>query len=116
MGVNEATRRRTSLSCPPQFISEHDGRFHETPVIWLHTAKGNGETSSGGHCTWCLTLFHIVFLTQLQDGNESPFTRLSHSDRYHKILEARKQLPVFAQMDDFYKMVSSAVPLCSWGG
>jgi hypothetical protein len=115
-GVNEATRRRTFSELSPQFITfitEHNGRFHETPIIRLHTAKGDGETSSSGHCTWCSALLHIAFLTQLQDGNENPFTRLSHSDRYHKLLKARKQLPVFAQMDDFYKMVSSALPLCS---
>ena len=46
----------------------------------------------------------------LQDGKENPFTRMPHSDRYHKILEARKTLPVYTQMDDFYKMVSSTLP------
>ncbi|KAH9998704.1 P-loop containing nucleoside triphosphate hydrolase protein [Russula vinacea] len=40
----------------------------------------------------------------LQDGKENPFTRMPHSDRYHKILEARKTLPLYTQMDDFYKM------------
>jgi pre-mRNA-splicing factor ATP-dependent RNA helicase DHX15/PRP43 len=54
--------------------------------------------------------FHVVFSTPLQNGKENPFTRLPHSDQYHKILEARKKLPVFAQMGDFYKMVSSAPP------
>ncbi|KAH9059630.1 P-loop containing nucleoside triphosphate hydrolase protein [Lactarius vividus] len=38
------------------------------------------------------------------EGNENPFTRLPHSPQYRKILEARKKLPVFAQMDEFYKM------------
>ncbi|KAN0128988.1 P-loop containing nucleoside triphosphate hydrolase protein [Lactarius tabidus] len=38
------------------------------------------------------------------DGNENPFTRLPHSPQYHKILEARKKLPVFTQMDEFYKI------------
>ena len=56
------------------------------------------------------TLLYIVFLTPLQDSTENPFTRLPHSDRYHKILEARKKLPVYTQMDDFYKMVSSTLP------
>jgi pre-mRNA-splicing factor ATP-dependent RNA helicase DHX15/PRP43 len=45
----------------------------------------------------------------LQNGNENPFTRLPHSPQYHKILEARKNLPVFAQMDKFYDIVSSAL-------
>ncbi|KAH9986863.1 P-loop containing nucleoside triphosphate hydrolase protein [Russula vinacea] len=38
------------------------------------------------------------------DGNENPFTRLPHSPQYLKILEARKKLPVFAQMEEFYEM------------
>ncbi|KAI0288751.1 P-loop containing nucleoside triphosphate hydrolase protein [Russula brevipes] len=38
------------------------------------------------------------------EGNENPFTRLPHSPQYHKILEARKKLPVFTQMDEFYKI------------
>jgi pre-mRNA-splicing factor ATP-dependent RNA helicase DHX15/PRP43 len=49
-------------------------------------------------------------LTSLQDGNENPFTRLPHSPQYHKILEARKKLPVFTQMDEFYKIVSLLCP------
>ncbi|KAN0128993.1 P-loop containing nucleoside triphosphate hydrolase protein [Lactarius tabidus] len=48
-----------------------------------------------------------VTATQVQgamDGNENPFTNLPHSPQYHEILEARKNLPVFAQMDEFYKI------------
>ncbi len=52
----------------------------------------------------------IVFLTTLQEGKENPFTRLPHSPQYHKILGARKKLPVFAQMDEFYELVSPAPP------
>ncbi len=58
---------------------------------------------------------HIVFLTPLQDGKENPFTRLPHSDQYYKILEARKKLPVYGQMDGFYKLVSSALPFAREG-
>jgi hypothetical protein len=61
------------------------------------------------------TLLHIVFLTPSQDGTENPFTRVPHSDRYHKILKARKKLPVYTQMDDFYQMVSSAPPFVCGG-
>ena len=53
---------------------------------------------------------HSWSLTSLQEGNENPFTRLPHSPQYRKILEARKKLPVFAQMDEFYKIVSSSQP------
>jgi len=54
-------------------------------------------------------LFCFMFLTLLQEGDENPFTRLPHSPQYTKILEARKKLPVFAQMADFYEMVSLAI-------
>jgi len=54
-------------------------------------------------------------LTTLQEGKENPFTRLPHSPQYHKILEARKELPVFAQMDEFYEMVSPAPPFVCEG-
>lgn len=68
------------------------------------------------------TPLDIVFLTTSQEGKENPFTRLPHSPQYHEILEARKKLPVFAQMDEFYKMVSPArafvcegtIESCSW--
>jgi len=50
----------------------------------------------------------FLFLTSLQEGNENPFTRLPHSTQYSKILEARKKLPVFTQMGEFYEMVSPA--------
>jgi hypothetical protein len=51
----------------------------------------------------------------LQEGKENPFTRLPHSPQYFKILEARKKLPVFTQMDEFYKMVSPALPFICEG-
>ncbi|KIL59146.1 hypothetical protein M378DRAFT_169650 [Amanita muscaria Koide BX008] len=38
----------------------------------------------------------------------NPFTKQPYTQQYRKILEARKKLPVFAQMDDFYKMVCGA--------
>ena len=50
-----------------------------------------------------------------QDGKENPFTRLPHSDQYYKMLEARKKLPVYAQMDEFYKLVSFALPFICEG-
>ncbi|KAH7919672.1 P-loop containing nucleoside triphosphate hydrolase protein [Leucogyrophana mollusca] len=37
----------------------------------------------------------------------NPFTKLPHTPQYRKILEARKKLPVYAQMDEFYKMFSN---------
>jgi pre-mRNA-splicing factor ATP-dependent RNA helicase DHX15/PRP43 len=39
----------------------------------------------------------------------NPFTKQPHSAQYKKILAGRKKLPVFAQMAEFYKMVSGAL-------
>lgn len=39
----------------------------------------------------------------------NPFTKLPYSAQYKKILEARKKLPVFAQINEFYDMVSGLV-------
>ncbi|KAI0653665.1 pre-mRNA-splicing factor ATP-dependent RNA helicase PRP43 [Cubamyces menziesii] len=38
------------------------------------------------------------------EGDVNPFTKRPHSAQYKKILEARKKLPVFGQMDDFLKI------------
>ncbi|KAL9709035.1 DEAH-box ATP-dependent RNA helicase prp43 [Leucoagaricus gongylophorus] len=38
------------------------------------------------------------------DHELNPFTKVRHTPQYKKILEARKKLPVFAQMDEFLKM------------
>ncbi|KAF8552315.1 P-loop containing nucleoside triphosphate hydrolase protein [Imleria badia] len=43
-----------------------------------------------------------VRMTLEHDVN--PFTNLPHTPQYKKILETRKKLPVYAQMDEFYKM------------
>jgi hypothetical protein len=94
------------------FKSEHNGQFYETPVIRLHATKGDSKTSSRRHCTCSFYPFsHRILDESSQGGNENPFTRLPHSDRYYKILEARKKLPVYEQMDEFYKLVSTGTPL-----
>ncbi|KAF9505957.1 hypothetical protein BS47DRAFT_480082 [Hydnum rufescens UP504] len=36
------------------------------------------------------------------DGGINPFTKLPYSAQFKKILESRKKLPVYAQMDEFY--------------
>lgn len=38
------------------------------------------------------------------EGDVNPFTKQPHSAQYKKILEARKKLPVFAQIEEFFKM------------
>ncbi|KAH8112475.1 P-loop containing nucleoside triphosphate hydrolase protein [Phellopilus nigrolimitatus] len=38
------------------------------------------------------------------EGDLNPFTKLPHSAAYKKILVSRKKLPVYAQMDEFFRM------------
>lgn len=45
-------------------------------------------------------------LKKLQDGDINPFNKKPHSSQYKKILQVRKKLPVYAQMEEFYEMVS----------
>ena len=48
-----------------------------------------------------------------QEHDLNAFTKQPHSAQYKKILEGRKKLPVFAQMQEFYKMVSGGIALSS---
>ena len=40
-----------------------------------------------------------------KEGDVNAFTKQPHTAAYKKIMEARKKLPVYAQMDEFYRMV-----------
>ncbi|KAI0075013.1 P-loop containing nucleoside triphosphate hydrolase protein [Panus rudis PR-1116 ss-1] len=40
----------------------------------------------------------------VMDGDINPFTKQPFTPQYKKILEVRRKLPVYAQMDEFYKM------------
>jgi pre-mRNA-splicing factor ATP-dependent RNA helicase DHX15/PRP43 len=44
-------------------------------------------------------------VTEVMDGDVNPFTKKPLSPAYKKILEARKKLPVYGYMDEFYKIV-----------
>ena len=46
-----------------------------------------------------------------KDSDVNPFTKQTHSPQYKKILESRKKLPVFKQMEEFMKIVSSQASL-----
>ena len=43
----------------------------------------------------------------MQEHDLNPFTKQPHSAQYKKILETRKKLPVYGQMDDFMRIVST---------
>ncbi|KAI0317028.1 hypothetical protein OF83DRAFT_1123433 [Amylostereum chailletii] len=49
------------------------------------------------------------------EGDVNPFTKQPHSASYHKILKARQKLPVYAQMEEFYNMVSADVNVSARG-
>ncbi|KAG9075334.1 DEAH-box ATP-dependent RNA helicase prp43, partial [Ceratobasidium sp. 370] len=42
---------------------------------------------------------------EILDGAINPFTKQPYSEKYKKILEGRRKLPVFAQMEEFYKII-----------
>ena len=64
-------------------------------------------------CTFSIILLQPTALTHRsiceQEHDMNPFTKQPHSAQYKKILAGRKKLPVFAQMTEFYKMVSDAL-------
>lgn len=84
------------------------------PLFGFMPRKVTAKQVEGAIVRFAFSL-RFVFLTPLQDGNENPFTRLPHSTQYFKILEARKKLPVFAQMAEFYEMVSPVIPFVCEG-
>ena len=43
-----------------------------------------------------------------QEGNVNPFTDKPHTAQYEKILQTRKNLPVYSQMEQFLKTVRIA--------
>ncbi|KAK0429971.1 hypothetical protein EV421DRAFT_2042222 [Armillaria borealis] len=56
---------------------------------------------------------YLVFLPRKVTGKQArtalehdvnPFTKQPHSAQYKKILASREKLPVYSQMDDFFKM------------
>jgi pre-mRNA-splicing factor ATP-dependent RNA helicase DHX15/PRP43 len=78
------------------------------PLFGFMPRKVTAKQAQGAIVRSALSL-RFVFLTSLQEGDENPFTRLPHSTQYSKILEARKKLPVYTQMTEFYEMVSPAL-------
>ncbi|KIM37497.1 hypothetical protein M413DRAFT_448548 [Hebeloma cylindrosporum] len=55
---------------------------------------------------WIPRMVKAADVRKALDGDVNPFTKQPHSGQYKKILEARKKLPVFAQMDEFMKIFS----------
>ncbi|PBK60816.1 hypothetical protein ARMSODRAFT_965724 [Armillaria solidipes] len=47
---------------------------------------------------------YVLALAEVQEHDVNPFTKQLHSAQYKKILASREKLPVYSQMDDFFKM------------
>ncbi|OAX41209.1 P-loop containing nucleoside triphosphate hydrolase protein [Rhizopogon vinicolor AM-OR11-026] len=78
---------------------------HLHPTERATSSKVNGATSSKEPLFGFLP--RNVSADQVRTAIEhdlNPFTKQPHTPQYKKILEARKKLPVFAQMDEFYKI------------
>lgn len=45
-------------------------------------------------------------IVKRKDGDVNGFTKQPYTPQYKKILGMRKKLPVYAQMDEFFRMVS----------
>ncbi|KAG0696546.1 P-loop containing nucleoside triphosphate hydrolase protein [Suillus ampliporus] len=75
------------------------------------TERVSASTLNGGNASSKEPLFgfvpRMVYADQVRLALEhdlNPFTKQPHTAQYKKILEARKKLPVFAQMTEFYKI------------
>ncbi|EMD36146.1 DNA/RNA helicase [Gelatoporia subvermispora B] len=55
---------------------------------------------------WLPRKVYAKQVREAMDGDVNPFTQQPLSESYKKILQARKKLPVFAQMEEFLKMFS----------
>ncbi|KAI9059382.1 hypothetical protein FKP32DRAFT_1140535 [Trametes sanguinea] len=62
-------------------------------------ASGKDDPLSG----WRSRKVTTAQVLKAMQGDVNPFTKRPHSPQYKKILEARKKLPVFAQMEGFLK-------------
>ncbi|KAJ7219180.1 P-loop containing nucleoside triphosphate hydrolase protein [Mycena pura] len=76
-----------------------------------HHRKGNASGANAAAVGAKEPLFGFVprhvngeQVRKAMEQDINPFTKQPLSAQYKKILEGRKKLPVFAQMDDFYKM------------
>ncbi|KAJ7156069.1 P-loop containing nucleoside triphosphate hydrolase protein [Mycena crocata] len=81
------------------------------------TQRGAGPSASGSNSTAVGVKEPLYgFLPRKVTGEQvvkalehdiNPFTKQPHSAQYKKILESRKKLPVYAQMNDFFEMFTN---------
>lgn len=74
------------------------------PLYGFIPRKVNGEQARKAMvCSTQIQRLYDLTASQSQDIN--PFTKLPLSSQYKKILEARRKLPVYAKMDEFFQVV-----------
>lgn len=92
----------------------------ERASIRISSKEGDRSPSYEGYGTHfrccCKTEYWYGGISCEQEHDLNPFTKQPHSAQYKKILAGRKKLPVFAQMAEFYKMVSGALRWKFWVG
>lgn len=93
--------------------SSSPGSAVKEPLLGFLPRKVNGEQVRKALVS-AMSIMCVLLFISFQDGDVNPFTKDPLSPAYKKILEARRKLPVFAQMDEFYKMVSTWVEKASF--
>ncbi|KAG8734554.1 DEAH-box ATP-dependent RNA helicase prp43 [Ceratobasidium sp. 414] len=79
----------------------------ENPYL-AHLKTGSKKASYTDPFDGCIPRkVYAAKATEILDGDTNPFTKQPYSDKYKKILEGRRKLPVFAQMEEFYKITKA---------
>ncbi|KAG2148222.1 P-loop containing nucleoside triphosphate hydrolase protein [Suillus bovinus] len=79
---------------------------HPTERATLSASTLNGASPSSREPLYGFVprMVNADQVRQALEHDLNPFTKQPHTAQYKKILEARKKLPVFAQMTEFYKI------------
>ena len=64
----------------------------------------------GKHLIDISVAYRKLFILWPQDGKTNPFNKKPYSAQHKMMLEARRKLPVYAQMAEFYEMASNHRP------
>ncbi|KAG9075880.1 DEAH-box ATP-dependent RNA helicase prp43 [Ceratobasidium sp. UAMH 11750] len=91
--------------CPPNFTSTSNIPKENPHLPHLKTPSMAAYMDPFDGCV--PREVHAAKANGILDGDINPFTRQLYSDRYKKILESRKKLPVFTQMEEFYKIFNA---------
>ena len=60
-----------------------------------------------------VSLFDYTVLTLFQESHANPFTKSLHGSSYKSLLDSRKRLPIFTQINEFYNIVSNCTVMPS---